>query len=328
MSEKDTEDSAISDADLWCLLIRTWFAIYRLRELELAQFNLTLEQSSILTLIRACGGSTTAKELEDLTLRQQHSISTLIKRMLNGGLIEKERKPEEKRYRISLSEDGKKLLGQLPITSIEMVFSSLTEDEKLQLTRVICSLYNRARDLLSVSYKPPFLRSDSDTSQGIMGYSCSSGLAMSDYELWTALDAAGFAVSRLRELELAQFGITLEQSLILIIIQHCGGSTTTKEIEYLTLRQHHSISTLINRMQNAGLVYKEKGPGDKRYRIYMTEEGKSLFGKVTGVSIEVVFSKLSLSEKLEFARSLRSLHKKARTLLGIPRQQPASLQVK
>ena len=253
MSEKDTDKSTISDSDLWCLLIRTWFAIFRLRELELAQFGLTLEQSSVLTLIQACGGSTTAKELENLTLRQQHSISTLIKRMLGRGLVKKRRKPDDRRYRISLTEDGKSLLSRLTITSIDMVFSSLTADEKLQFTRVICSLYNRARDLLGVSYKPPFLRSDNDTSKGIMRQPCSNSLAMSDYELWTSLDAAGFAVSRLRELELAQFGITLEQSLILEIIQHCGGSTTTKEIEYLTLRQHHSISTLITRMQNAGL---------------------------------------------------------------------------
>ncbi len=328
MSEKNTDSSRISDDDLWCLLIRTWFAIYRLRELELAQFDLTLEQASVLALIQACGGSTTAKELEDSTLRQQHSISTLIKRMHNRGLVKKKRRPNERRHRISLSEDGKNLLGRLTIASIEMVFSSLTADEKLRFTRVICSLYNRARDLLGVPYKPPFLRSDSDTSKGIVRLPCSSGSAMSDYELWTALDAAGFAVSRLRELELAQFGITLEQSLILSIIQHCGGSATTKEIEYLTLRQHHSISTLIARMQNVGLVYKEKGPGDKRYRIYMTEEGGNLFGKVTSVSIEIALSKLSSSEKLEFAHSLRSLHKKARTLLGIPRRQPVPLQVK
>ena len=328
MSEKDTDNSTISDDDLWCLLIRTWFAICRLRELELTQFDLTLEQASVLALIKACGGSTTAKELKNLTLRQQHSISTLIKRMLKGGLVKKKRKPDERRQRISLSENGKTMLGRLTTTSIEMVFSSLTANEKLQFTRVICSLYNRARDLLGVSYKPPFLSSDSDASKGIAIQPCSSGAAMTDYELWTSLDATGFAVSRLRELELAQFGITLEQSLILIIIQHYGGSATTKEIENLTLRQHHSISTLINRMRNAGLVYKEKGPGDKRHRIYMTEEAESLFGEVTGVSIEIVFSKLSLNEKLKFARSLRSLHKKARTLLGIPSRQPVSLQVK
>jgi DNA-binding MarR family transcriptional regulator len=324
MTEKDKGINTISDGDLWCLLVRTWFAISRLRELELAQFGLTLEQSSVLTLIQRCGGSTTAKNLEYLTLRQQHSISTLIKRMLRGGLVGKERRPNERRNRIFISEEGENLLGQLTTTSIEMVFSSLTEDEKLQFAKLICSLFERARDLLGVSYKLPFLKGTCDSPEGVAGQTRCGSSMTSDYELWTTLDAAGFAISRLRELELAQFGLTLEQSLILIIIEHCGGSTTTKEIEYLTLRQHHSISTLINRMCRVGLVYKEKSPAEKRYRIFMSKEGESLLSKVTEDSIEIVFSNLSVNEKLQFTGYLRSLHRQARNLLGVPHKQPAT----
>jgi DNA-binding MarR family transcriptional regulator len=112
--------------------------------------------------------------------------------------------------------------------------------------------------------------------------------------------------------------------LILIIIEHCGGSTTTKEIEYLTLRQHHSISTLINRMCRVGLVYKEKSPAEKRYRIFMSKEGENLLSKVTEDSIEIVFSNLSINEKLQFTGYLRSLHRQARSLLGVPYRQPAT----
>ena len=91
MSEQYTDINNMTDTDLWCLLVRTWYAISRLRELELAQFGLTIEQSSILKIIYVRGGRSTAKELEYLTMRRQHSISTLINRMHKRGLIDKKK---------------------------------------------------------------------------------------------------------------------------------------------------------------------------------------------------------------------------------------------
>ena len=252
MNKKINNLKTLPDEDLWCLLVRTWFAILRLRQVELARFGLTVEQSSILALLRH-SRSTTAKELENATMRQQHSISTLINRMIKSGLVGRDKSPTEKRHRIFITEEGKNLFKKVTIDSIKAVFSPLPADEKRRFACNLRSLQLKARDLVGMSYKPPFLQarpaSDSSGGTGQTG----SGATTSDYELWSALDATGFAISRVRGLELAQFGLTLEQSLHLTIIQHLGGSTTTKEIENLTLRQHHSISTLINRMIEAGL---------------------------------------------------------------------------
>jgi DNA-binding MarR family transcriptional regulator len=152
---------------------------------------------------------------------------------------------------------------------------------------------------------------------GVGMFDNDNGGRMTSYELWKRFDAAGFSVSRLRELELAQLGLTLEQSLMLTIINHCGGSTTTREIEHLTLRQHNSVSTLINRMYKSGLVKKERFDSDRRYKITMTDEGKALFEKVEMISVQMAFSCLSYDEKTNFYKYLKSLHKAARKLLGL-----------
>ena len=66
----------ITEYATWMLLNRTRNSIYRLRELEVAQFGLTVEQSAILQILARRGGSFTAKTIEEITLRQPHSLWT------------------------------------------------------------------------------------------------------------------------------------------------------------------------------------------------------------------------------------------------------------
>ena len=313
---KAEKTEAPSNGDLWCLLVRTWFAILRLRQMELARFGLTVEQASILSVLRRHGWAT-AKNLEDITMRQQHSISALISRMTKSGLVRKEKRPAEKRYRIYVTTQGKDLFNRLTVESIKAVLSSLTAEDKKRLAWYLDALHEKVRDLLGISYRPPFLQDEPENApESGSGQPADRGVSTADYELWSSLDATGFAISRLRELELAQFGLTLEQSLILTIIRHLGGSATTGEIENLTFRQHHSISTLINRMVGAGLVRKEKSPGEKRHRVLMTPEGERIFDQVPLTSLEMVFSTLTEGEKAGFNHCLVSLHTRARELLS------------
>jgi DNA-binding MarR family transcriptional regulator len=73
MNKRSTAATVMTDGELWFLLANTWFMISRLLELELSQFSITLEQSTILKTLHDKGGSTTARELEEITLRQQQS---------------------------------------------------------------------------------------------------------------------------------------------------------------------------------------------------------------------------------------------------------------
>lgn len=139
----------------------------------------------------------------------------------------------------------------------------------------------------------------------------------SDFELWKLLDHARFMIGRLREMELAAFGLTPEQSHVLDILANSGGVTTINEIVRITQRQHHSISTLINRMSRQGLVSKKKDPSDQRkYSVLITARGRSLTGQISRRSILDSFSALSPQDKEVLDGYLRALLQQAYQLHG------------
>jgi DNA-binding MarR family transcriptional regulator len=138
-----------------------------------------------------------------------------------------------------------------------------------------------------------------------------------DFRLWRFLDHTRYAISRSRELELAQFDLTPEQAYVLDILSVKGGSTTIGEIVDMTLRQHHTVSTLISRMAKRGLVEKKQSLKDRRsYDIVMTKKGQELFRKVTKKSIEMVFATLSNEDKRALGALLNRLLTRAYELSG------------
>ena len=138
-----------------------------------------------------------------------------------------------------------------------------------------------------------------------------------DFQLWRLLDHTRFMIARSREMELAQFGLTPEQAYLLDILHQNDGSTTINEIVTVTLRQHHSISTQINRMAKQGLVNKVQYPSDRRkYSIVLTEKGQTLFKEVTRDSIRMTFACLSDEDKAELGLRLTLLNERAYSMLS------------
>jgi len=124
-----------------------------------------------------------------------------------------------------------------------------------------------------------------------------------DFTLWRVLDHARFMISRAREMELTQLGMTPEQSHVLDILAESGGSTTINELVEITQRQHHSISTLIDRMHKQKLVTKRKSGTDRRqYEVIFTQKGEYLLKNMTRDSIKSIFSCLN-GEEMELMRS-------------------------
>ena len=138
-----------------------------------------------------------------------------------------------------------------------------------------------------------------------------------DFKLWRFLDHTRYAISRVRELELARFGLTPEQSYVLDLLNDRGGSTTMNDIMDMTLRQHHTISTLVARMAKHGMVEKKRSATDRRkYTIVLTGNGRELFQKVTRESTVMAFSSLSKEEKRVLSAFLKRLLVKAYELNG------------
>jgi DNA-binding MarR family transcriptional regulator len=150
--------NADNSHDIWVLLDRTHFAVTRSRLLELAQFNLTKEQAQVLYVLRFFGGSATMTQIASFTLRQHHSVSTLVKRMEKTGLLKKTKVHKNKVYKIIITKKGKDIYEKVTRESIEMVFSSLSSEDKRKLTSCLIQLQERANSLLGLDYQPPFLK--------------------------------------------------------------------------------------------------------------------------------------------------------------------------
>jgi len=149
-----------------------------------------------------------------------------------------------------------------------------------------------------------------------------NNVVSSDFDLWVLLDQTRFAISRSRELELAHFGLTQMHAHVLFALLSSGGAATLYEIAKFTMRQHHSVSTLVKRMEQQGLVKRTKNPTDNKIQIVITPKGRQLYEKATQSSIEMIFSSLSGKEKQELTHSLKQLRGKARNLLGIDYKPP------
>ena len=136
------------------------------------------------------------------------------------------------------------------------------------------------------------------------------------FSLWRVLDHTRFIIARSREKELARYGLTPEQSHVLDILQESDGSTTINRLVELTQRQHHSISTLIDRMTKQGLVSKHKGRDDRRrYEVFITPKGRDLAEKMSRESIDAIFSILSETEMAGLRAVLRRLDVRATEVL-------------
>jgi DNA-binding MarR family transcriptional regulator len=157
---KRTENPIKSDFDLWVLLEQTRFAICRAKELELAKINLTVIQASVLYTLRVKGGEATQKEIADFTMRQHHSVSTLVNRMIRSGLLKKVKYSGDKGTRIAMTEKGQELYDGISDIAIAMVFSSLSKEEKVRLAESLKVLRSKARSMLGMDHVMPFLSSE------------------------------------------------------------------------------------------------------------------------------------------------------------------------
>ncbi len=133
-----------------------------------------------------------------------------------------------------------------------------------------------------------------------------------DFALWRFLNHTAFVINRSRQKELAQYGLTPEQAHVLDILHQSHGSATIQDIVNITLRQHHSISTLVCRMAAQGIVKKVRSASDARqYNVTITAKGRALYRTMTRDSVKEIFSCLSSEEREELDKGLKKLLLKA-----------------
>jgi DNA-binding MarR family transcriptional regulator len=139
---------------------------------------------------------------------------------------------------------------------------------------------------------------------------------INDHYLWGLLEHARSIVLRARELELSQYGITIEQMSILHALLIHGGSATIDEMATTIIRQYNSVSTIVNRMSALGLVRKEKLKHERKSKVYITQKARDIVSSVPGKSIQMVFSKLSPEDKVLLATSLEQIIGTGHDIMG------------
>jgi DNA-binding MarR family transcriptional regulator len=253
-------------------------------------------------------------------MRQPNSVYILLNKMDKMGLIQNSRGDKSRTTLISITERGRSLLKKITNISLEEIFSVLQEKDRMTLTDLLNSLLTQSRYLLGIGYAAPIakLLNDEAPEKSKPKYDRHPSVN----KLWSILDNTKFAISRLRELELAKFGLTMEQSSILHIVVDHGGAVTIKEIIDETMHQPNSVYILLNRMKKMGLIRKTEQKESGSALISLTEAGESLLEKISNITFEMTISRLKAAEKVEFVEMLYKIIDKSGDLLGIHFQPP------
>jgi len=137
--------------------------------------------------------------------------------------------------------------------------------------------------------------------------------------LWMMLHQARDAIFKLREKELNKFGISTPNAEILFTIETIGYRATPTEISRHLLREFHSVSSILSRMEKQGLLKKVNDLDRKNLvRVCLTDKGRQVYHEaVKRETIVKILSCLSETEGQQLASSLKKLRDAALKDLGI-----------
>ena len=105
------------DYNLWVLLAHTRQAMFRARQKELREYNISARHAAVLFAIESIGDETTPAEISRWLFREQHSVFEVLRRMEKQGLIRKTKDLDRKnQVRVQLTEKGRETYYQLNFT--------------------------------------------------------------------------------------------------------------------------------------------------------------------------------------------------------------------
>ena len=143
---------------LHALLDRTRETISKAVELELSHCGVSGPQVKIMHTLAQGNGAMTLGDLASATIRELNSISTLVGRMQRKGLVKKVRRPGDDKAYVTLTDKGRGIYNNtVTEQSIYLIYDALSPAEKRELGALLEKLQSKARALLGLDYKPPFL---------------------------------------------------------------------------------------------------------------------------------------------------------------------------
>lgn len=148
-----------------------------------------------------------------------------------------------------------------------------------------------------------------------------------DHDLWMLLTHTRYAIYRSREKELLRYGVSPEQVGVLFIVQALKDKATPSEISRFIMRQPHTVSALIERMENKGFVKKTHDLDKKNLvRVSLTEKGLKVYDYSTKRGpIHRIMGTLTSAERTQLRQLLEKLHAQARKEIGLDQEKYISL---
>lgn len=134
-----------------------------------------------------------------------------------------------------------------------------------------------------------------------------------DQAIWLLLEQTRNAIYKARSLELEEYGISPVQAGVMFVIHTLGGRARPAEIARWLVREPHSISGLLSRMEEGGRLQREPDLERKNaVSIVLTAEGRDICDKTfQRESVRQAFAGLSDEERKEFMDSLVKLRDRA-----------------
>ncbi len=154
-------DLCLSDITLttWALLRQTWAVMDKAAETRLARVGLTPEKVGVLWICRDYPGLLTTAEIARFLTRQSQSVTGLLNRMEEEGLVARTPKRKGRPFtEIKLTEKGEKA-AQAGIAVIKVLVSEtapvLSPEDRKQLHKYLEILRQKIVDELHLELTPP-----------------------------------------------------------------------------------------------------------------------------------------------------------------------------
>ena len=122
---------------------------------------------------------------------------------------------------------------------------------------------------------------------------------------WVRLFRAYTVLERAREMELSRVGITLPQAAALYFLGTARETLTPTKLARLTYKEPHTISGLLNRMEEQGLIKKTKDLKRKNLvRVSLTKKGEELFKRLLGERVVINITSCLSKKELDTLNEL------------------------
>jgi len=147
MVEFSTEDKIFN---FWRFFRQTGVLMGKARQKELDQYGISIVQSGVIECVHISGNNVTPTEISKWLILRPQSVSGLLNRMEEKGLITKTNDVERRNVvRVSLTEKGEQAYnGIIKRKSIYSIIMSMNEEEREQLESILVKLQTASRNQL------------------------------------------------------------------------------------------------------------------------------------------------------------------------------------